>query len=61
MLVMSLTMLTLRDIMMMIVMKMMMGMMMMRDDGDYGDIEGEVSLPSYQPRQYIHMIYVSFQ
>ena len=40
---------------------MIKGMMMMRDDGDYGDIEGEVSLPSYQPRQYIHMIYVSFQ
>ena len=32
---------------------------MMRDDDDYGDIDGEVSVISipfiqYQPRQYIH-------
>ncbi len=58
MLVMSLTMLTLRDMMRMIVMMMMVmmrmivvmikGMMMMRDDDDYGDINGEVSIP-YPP------------
>ncbi len=54
MLVMSLTMLTLRDMMRMMMMVMMRmivmivvmikGMMMMRDDDDYGDIDDEVPL-----------------